>query len=131
MVNQVDLDTDDMEEEKKNDASNTTSTSKSSVGMEFEKQMQGEDYIKRQKQGDIKRLITARKWCLLVSLYYIIRACFIIYPKWDNHVISTKIVEICLFILFLLCLLAYLLTLRNKDHLEVIKYVLFVQIVQM
>ena len=92
---------------------------------------QSEDYVKRQKLTEIRRLGTAAKWCGLVSGYYVSRVCLIILPKWENHKISTQLTEVLLLLMFVFCCVIFFISWRNNDHLGLIKYVLFIQIVQM
>ena len=95
------------------------------------KMKNSELYVSRQKQMERRRLVTSQKWCFLVSAYYFARVCLIILPKWSNHNIGTQISEITQLAIFVFCVAAFILTWLKPDHLELIKYVLFSQILQM
>ena len=66
---------------------------------------------------------------MLVSIYYIVRATMLIFPKWENHQVGTKVSEVSQLTIFVMSLIQFCMSYKDEKYLQLVKYVLYLQIV--
>ena len=107
-----------------------TSSDSSSGSEEFEKFKNTQQYKEKEQLIVDARLRIARQWILVVVVYYVLRAVFIIFPDFtteaDSHS-SMIFTAIELFQLFICMFIVSVVAWTYKNKMDPIKHLLYLQ----